>query len=52
MKLGLFADEIVSGNIAHSDFRLDELMNGDQPTALYIVIPPSDIDRLRPLIRF
>jgi len=51
VQLALYADPIVAGNIAESDFRLDELMNGDKPAALYIVIPPSDIDRLRPLVR-
>ncbi|NMM43919.1 type IV secretory system conjugative DNA transfer family protein [Rhodospirillaceae bacterium KN72] len=51
VQLALYADPIVSKNIAESDFRLDDLMNGDRPASLYIVIPPSDIDRLRPLTR-
>ena len=49
--LRLYADPIVSKNIETSDFRLSELMNGNQPAALYLVIPPKDIVRLRPLIR-
>jgi len=49
--LALYADPIVSRNISASDFRISDLMNGDRPTSLYIVIPPSDIQRLRPLIR-
>ncbi len=50
-QLSLYADPIIARNIAHSDFKLNDLMNGDKPAALYIIIPPSDIDRLRPLIR-
>ena len=49
--LRLYTDPIVAKNIAVSDFRLSELMNGDRPAALYLVIPPKDIVRLRPLIR-
>ena len=49
--LALYADPIVAANTAASDFRLGELMGGDRPMSLYLVIPPSDIDRLRPLLR-
>ena len=49
--LRLYADPIVSKNIETSDFRLSELMNGTKPAALYLVIPPKDIMRLRPLVR-
>ncbi|WP_341702094.1 type IV secretory system conjugative DNA transfer family protein [Ferrovibrio sp.] len=49
--LSLYADPIVARNIAVCDFRIDDLMNADQPTSLYIVIPPRDIKRLRPLFR-
>ncbi|GAB6053096.1 conjugal transfer protein TraG [Magnetospira thiophila] len=51
VQLALYADPIVARNIADSDFRLDDLMNGPTPAALYIIVQPSDIDRLRPLIR-
>jgi len=51
VELALYRDPIVSANIARSDFRLKDLMNGDSPAALYLVVPPSDIDRLRPLLR-
>ena len=50
-QLSLYADPIIARNIAASDFTLDDLMNGKKPVSLYIIIPPSDIDRLRPLIR-
>ena len=51
VQLALYSDPIVARNISTCDFRIRDLMNGDQPTSLYIVIPPSDIDRLKPLIR-
>lgn len=50
-ELALYRDPIVAANIAACDFRLADLMNGDQPASLYLVVPPSDIDRLRPLMR-
>lgn len=50
-ELALYADPIVARNTATSDFRLHDLMNGETPAALYLVVQPSDIDRLRPLIR-
>lgn len=50
-ELMLYRDPIIARNIARSDFRIDEIQNGDKPTALYLVIPPNDLDRLRPLLR-
>ncbi|WP_096704154.1 type IV secretory system conjugative DNA transfer family protein [Magnetospirillum sp. 15-1] len=49
--LSLYRDPIVANNVSGSDFKLDDLMNGDAPASLYIILPPGDIDRLRPLIR-
>lgn len=49
--LSLWADPIVAANTAVSDFRIADLMNGPVPAALYMITPPSDIDRLRPLFR-
>ena len=49
--LTLFRDPIVARNTSASDFTIDSLMNGDRPASLYLVIPPSDMDRLRPLTR-
>ena len=51
VQLALYSDPIVAANTSTSDFRISDLMNGDTPTSLYIVIPPSDIARLRPLVR-
>jgi type IV secretion system protein VirD4 len=50
-ELALYRDPIIAANIEESDFRLDDLMNGERPASLYLVVPPSDIDRLRPLLR-
>lgn len=49
--LTLYRDPIVSRNTSASDFRIADLMNQDKPVSLYLVVPPSDKDRLRPLIR-
>ena len=49
--LTLFRDPIVARATSTSDFTIDELMNGERPLSLYLVIPPSDIDRLKPLTR-
>lgn len=50
-KLGLFSEPIVARNTARSDFCIQDLMNHDKPVSLYLVVPPSDKERLRPLIR-
>mgnify|MGYP003113721765 FL=1 len=50
-QLTVFADPIIARNTSTSDFRLSDLMNGDRPMALYLVVSPADKDRLRPLIR-
>jgi type IV secretion system protein VirD4 len=49
--LTLYRDPIVARNTAVSDFRIHDLMNAEKPVSLYLVVPPSDKDRLRPLIR-
>jgi type IV secretion system protein VirD4 len=49
--LGLYRDPVVARNTAASDFRIADLMNGDAPASLYLVVPPSDLTRTRPIIR-
>ena len=57
--LSLYRDPIVAENTKVSDFTLESLMGGDdpdgrpveRPTSLYLVVPPSDKDRLKPLLR-
>jgi type IV secretion system protein VirD4 len=49
--LTLFRDPVVARNTSMSDFKVSDLMHQDKPVSLYLVVPPSDKDRLRPLIR-
>lgn len=49
--LALYSDPLVVKNIAASDFTISDLVNHDRPISLYLVVPPSDKIRLRPLIR-
>lgn len=47
--LNLYVDPIIANNISKSDFKITDLMNLDNPATLYLIIPPSDKDRLKPL---
>jgi len=54
--LSLYRDPVVAANVAASDFRITDLMGDAKgepiaPMSLYLVVPPSDKDRLKPLIR-
>ena len=49
--LGLYRDPIVAEVTSRCDWRIADLTSNDRPTTLYIVIPPSDISRTKPLIR-
>jgi type IV secretion system protein VirD4 len=49
--LTLFRDPIVARNTSASDFTVESLMNDDHPASLYIIVPPSDMDRIKPLTR-
>lgn len=49
--LGLYRDPIVAEVTSQCDWRIADLTSNDRPTTLYIVIPPSDISRTKPLIR-
>lgn len=49
--LTLYSDPLVSRNTAASDFTISDLVNHGSPLSLYLVVPPSDKIRLRPLIR-
>jgi type IV secretion system protein VirD4 len=49
--LTLFRDPIVAQATSASDFTVDDIVNGERPLSLYLVVPPSDIDRLKPLTR-
>ena len=49
--LGLYRDPIVAHVTSKSDWRIEDLMNAEHPLSLYLVVPPSDISRTKPLIR-
>lgn len=49
--LGLYRDPVVSTTTAACDWRIADLMDGERPASLFLVVPPSDISRTKPLIR-
>ncbi|WP_442580290.1 conjugal transfer protein TraG [Mesorhizobium sp. ASY16-5R] len=49
--LGLYRDPIVAEVTRRCDWRISDIVGGDRPTTLYLVVPPSDINRTKPLIR-
>lgn len=49
--LGLYRDPTVAAVTAASDWRIADLVEGAHPVSLYLVVPPSDISRTKPLIR-
>jgi type IV secretion system protein VirD4 len=49
--LGLYRDPVVAQVTRRCDWRIRDLVESDRPTTLYLVVPPSDISRTKPLIR-
>jgi type IV secretion system protein VirD4 len=49
--LGLYRDPVIAAVTGRCDWRIDDLVDGDRPVSLYLVVPPSDISRTKPLIR-
>ena len=49
--LGLYRDPVIAAVTCRSEWRIADLMAGDRPTSLYLVVPPGDISRTKPLIR-
>ena len=49
--LGLYRDPVVAEVTRCCQWRIADLVDGAEPVSLYLVIPPSDISRTRPLIR-
>ena len=47
----IYADPLVAKKTSRSDFRISDLVCLDIPRSLYIQLPPSDANRLRPLSR-
>ena len=49
--LGLYRDPTVAATTAACDWRITDLVDAERPVSLYLVIPPSDISRTKPLVR-
>jgi type IV secretion system protein VirD4 len=49
--LGLYRDPVVAEVTRRCDWRISDVVGGERPTTLYLVVPPSDINRTKPLIR-
>ena len=49
--LGLYRDPLVAANTSRSDWRIADLVDVERPLSLYLVVPPSDISRTKPLVR-
>lgn len=49
--LGLYRDPVVATVTRRCDWRIRDLVEGENPTTLYLVVPPSDISRTKPLVR-
>ncbi|MBB4633907.1 conjugal transfer protein TraG [Sphingosinicella soli] len=49
--LGLYRDPTVAAVTSCCDWRIADLVEAEHPVSLYIVIPPSDISRTKPLVR-
>ncbi len=49
--LGLYRDPVIAQVTGRSEWRISDLVDGKRPATLYLVVPPSDISRTKPLIR-
>lgn len=49
--LGLYRDPVIAEITSRSDWQVVDLIEAQAPVSLYLVVPPSDISRTKPLIR-
>lgn len=49
--LSLYHDDLVADNTSVCDFSITDLMHHERPVSLYLTVPPSDLSRVRPLVR-
>ena len=49
--LGLYRDPTVAEVTSRCDWRIADLISSAHPVSLYLVVPPSDISRTKPLVR-
>lgn len=50
-RFGLFSDPLVCHATSDSDFTIEQLVDGEKPVSLYLVIPPNHQERLSLLVR-
>ena len=49
--LSLYRDPVIADVTSSSDWRIEDLTAAERPVSLYLVVPPSDISRTKPLMR-
>ena len=49
--LGLYRDPVVAQVTRRCDWRITDIAGEEKPSTLYLVVPPSDFSRTKPLIR-
>jgi type IV secretion system protein VirD4 len=49
--LSLYRDPTVAAVTSGCDWRIADLLEADRPVSLYLVVPPSDLSRTKPLVR-
>lgn len=49
--LAIYRDPLIASATSESDWRVRDLRSGKAPLSVYLVVPPSDISRTKPLIR-
>src|SRR5690606_21084189 len=49
--LGLYRDPVIAGVTSRCDWKIADLVENARPATLYLVVPPSDISRTKPLAR-
>src|SRR5690606_41506006 len=48
---GLYREPVSAEVTRRCDWRIADMVEAKAPTTLYLVVPPSDINRTKPLIR-
>ena len=46
-----FSDPILAKNTSYSSFSIRDLMYADKPVSLYLIVPPSDLERMAKFFR-
>ncbi len=49
--LGLYRDPVVAAATSTCDWRITDLVDAGEPVSLFLIVPPSDISRTKPLVR-